>query len=70
MHIKEIICRKKVIIHVSMMYIYVYVCVSLYYINMYNYVSFKIAKLKSFQPLEMDLYLTPHCTYGNVTSAL
>lgn len=49
-----------------MMYIYV----SLYYINMYNYVSFKIAKLKSFQPFEMDLYLTPHWTYGNVTSAL
>lgn len=44
--------------------------VSLYYINMYNYASFKIAKLKSFRPLEMDLYLTPHCTYGNVTSAL
>lgn len=51
-----------------MMYIYIYI--SLYYINMYNYVSFKIAKLKSSQPLEMDLYLTPHCTYGNIISAL
>lgn len=41
-----------------------YIYISLYYINVYNYASFKIAKLKRFQPLEMGLYLTPRFTYG------
>lgn len=42
----------------------IYIYISLQYINMYNYASFKIAKLKRLQPLEMGLYLTSRFTYG------